>query len=142
VRFDTEAHPVLTLMKRFGLPFLAFGLIAILVGLSQPPPHRGATSFEPLFLPRPSVLRAFGKPILPAIVDYYWLESLQTLGGAKTASEFRSLADYGNLISDLDPQFTYPNRFLGGAIPTDTGREHWVKSVCRTIELPPRSKGK
>jgi hypothetical protein len=132
VRFDTEAHPVRTLMKRFGLTVLALGLVATLVLLSRPPPRRGASSLEPLFLPRASVLRAFGRPILPAIVDYYWLQSLQTLGGARTASEFRSLADYGNLISDLDSQFTYPNRFLGGAIPVDLGREQWVNTTEST----------
>ena len=111
---------------------LSFLELLLLLGSLLRPPTRRTESFEPLYLPRASILHAFGKPILPAIVDYYWLESLQTLGGAATAAEFRSLADYGNLISDLDSRFTYPNRFLGGAIPFDLGREQWVNTAEST----------
>jgi len=119
-------------MNRLARALLLVTLLVLLAALSRPPSRRAAQSFEPLYLPRASVLHGFGKPILPAIVDYYWLESLQTLGGAMTAPEFRSLADYGNLISDLDPNFTYPNRFLGGAIPFDLGREQWVNTAEST----------
>jgi hypothetical protein len=74
------------------------------------------------------VLRVVGRSQLPLVVDYLWIQLVQTTGRAVGAEEYRDLFPYADLITDLDPWFQLVYRFAGGTLPTNLGRETWVNT--------------
>ncbi len=112
------------------MPRLAFvatllGSLAVVVLTLVPPerpkegPHR-----SPL-LPRASLLRLGGRAFLPLLADYYWLQAIQATGKADSEGEYRDVADYANLVTDLDPDFAYVYQFAAVVVPFNLGRETW-----------------
>jgi len=102
--------------------------LGALVLLANPPrkPPRGPHQ-EPL-LPRKEVLQVVGKPQMPLIVDYLWIQLIQATGRARNAAEYRDIYPYADLVTDLDPQFDIVYRFAGSSLPTNLGRETWVNT--------------
>lgn len=73
-------------------------------------------------------MHAIGASVQNLLADYYWIQTVQALGRARTAEEYRDIYDYAELVTDLDPQFEYVYRFAGVSIPHNLGRETWVNT--------------
>lgn len=114
----------------------AAGCLAV-VGLTLTPPegNSAAERHQPPLLPRASLLRIAGRAFVPVIADYYWLAAIQATGRAKTEEEYRDIADYAQLITDLDPDFGYVYRFAGVVVPFNHGRETWTNTRESTAIL-------
>ncbi|HXX31908.1 MAG TPA: hypothetical protein VEJ89_14500 [Myxococcaceae bacterium] len=115
-------------MKR-ALGFAVLVLSVALVVATLTPPERPPAGghLRPL-LPRASLLRIGGRAFLSMVTDYYWLQAIQLTGRAQTAEEYRDVADYAQLITDLDPDFRYVYQFAGVVVPYNYGRERWVNT--------------
>jgi hypothetical protein len=115
------------------LLILALGLVAASVGrhgrLSR---MERAESEEPLSLPPSEVVRvaSLGYQLLAA--DFFWLAAIQYYGtSAHKESGYRDLHRLLDLVTDLDPRFSFAYRFGGIAIPyhsTDRGWLHTDKA--------------
>jgi hypothetical protein len=92
---------------------------------------------QPPLLPRPELLHALFASEQTMIADYYWVRTTEATGSAQTPEEYRDIADYAQLVSDLDPAFAYVYAFAGAVIPVNLGREHWVNTEesTRILEL-------
>jgi len=122
-------------MKRaLGFAVLLLSLVLVLATLT--PPERAAEGkhMRPL-LPRASLLRLGGRAFLSLVADYYWLQTIQLTGRARTAEEYRDIADYAQLVTDLDPDFAYVYQFGGVVVPFNYGRETWVNTAESTALL-------
>lgn len=122
-------------MKR-ALGFAVLLVSLVLVAATLTPPERPAEGkhLSPL-LPRASLLRVGGRAFLSLVADYYWLQTIQLTGRAKTAEEYRDIADYAQLVTDLDPDFAYVYQFGGVVVPFNYGRETWVNTAESTALL-------
>ncbi len=122
-----------------GLRVLSFASVIGFLGvvlLTLTPPERDSTGpHVPPLLPRASLLRVVGRAFLPVVVDYYWLAAIQATGRAKTEAEYRDISDYAQLITDLDPDFSYVYQFGGVVIPFNRGREEWANTRESTALL-------
>lgn len=112
------------------------GFVAV-VYLTLTPPERiaGALKHQPPLLPRASLLRVAGRAFLPVMADYYWLAAIQAAGNANTEGQYRDIADYAQLITDIDPDFAYVYQFGGMMAPYNLGRETWVNTKESTAIL-------
>jgi hypothetical protein len=109
-------------------------LVVVLFTLT--PPERTATGQHvPPMLPRASLLRIAGRAFVPLVADYYWLAAIQATGKANTEAEYRDIADYALLITDLDPDFAYVYQFAGVVVPFNHGREMWTNTRESTALL-------
>ncbi len=119
------------------LGFGSVGVFVLVVVLTLTPPARSSEDQEhvPPLLPRASLLRIGGRAFLPTIADYYWLMAIQATGKARTEAEYRDIADYAQLITDLDPDFEYVYRFAAVVVPFNRGREMWVNTKESTSLL-------
>jgi hypothetical protein len=97
-------------------------------------PAKGQPHVPPL-LPRASLLRVAGRAFLPVIADYYWLAAIQATGKANSAAEYRDIADYAQLITDIDPDFAYVYQFGAVMVPFNNGREVWSNAPESTALL-------
>ncbi|HMK72107.1 MAG TPA: hypothetical protein VK454_02145 [Myxococcaceae bacterium] len=122
-------------MKR-ALGFAVLVVSVALVAATLVPPEAPAEGkhFRPL-LPRASLLRVGGRAFLSLVADYYWLQTIQLTGRAKTAEEYRDIADYAQLVTDLDPDFAYVYQFGSVVVPFNYGRETWVNTAESTALL-------
>ncbi len=110
-------------------------LVVVLLTLTPPElTSAGAPHVAPL-LPRASLLRIGGRAFLPLIADYYWLAAIQATGKAKTEAEYRDIASYAQLITDLDPDFAYVYQFASVVVPFNHGRETWTNTRESTALL-------
>jgi len=104
---------------------LAVAVVIVFLTLTPPPRASQGEPHEPPLLPKASLLRIGGRAFLPVIADYYWLAAIQATGRANTEEEYRDVADYAQLITDLDPDFGYVYQFAGVVVPFNRGRETW-----------------
>jgi hypothetical protein len=111
------------------------GLVATVLLTLTPPEQPAGKVHTPPLLPRASLLRIAGRAFLPVVADYYWLAAIQATGTAKTEDEYRDIADYAQLITDVDPDFGYVYRFAGVVVPFNRGRETWVNTKESTALL-------
>jgi hypothetical protein len=105
---------------------LATSLVAVVL-LSRPPEALAGRSDAPL-LPPARLFRAVAAPYLSLVADYYWLQTLNQVGGAQSAEESRHIFPYADLATELDPRFAAVYTFAGVAIPWQVGRERWVNT--------------
>ncbi|HYX92585.1 MAG TPA: hypothetical protein VE782_13565 [Myxococcaceae bacterium] len=112
---------------------LIVGVLAIpLAWLSHPPvPPIRSDHLAPV-LPQRQFLQVLGAPFLQLVADYYWIETIQAVGKARSAEEYADPYYYANLLTDLDPGFRTVYAFAGAAIPFNRGREHWVNTELST----------
>ena len=100
---------------------------AVVAAFAEPPARRRAESGRPL-LPRVEFLRILGASQHSLVTDYYWLQMLQSIGGAWSEQEYRDVYDYANLVTDLDPRLYHAYTFGGLTISYNRGRETWVNT--------------
>ena len=120
------------------LGFAALTAFLVVILLTLVPPERSSSASQahfPPLLPRATLLRIGGRAFLPLLADYYWLAAIQATGRATTEEEYRDVADYAQLITDLDPDFAYIYRFAGVVVPFNRGRETWVNTRESTAIL-------
>ena len=110
-------------------------VFVVVVVVTLTPPERTAEKHLPPLLPRASLLRVAGRAFLPVLADYYWLAAIQATGKANSEAEYRDIADYAQLITDLDPDFAYVYQFGGTMVPYNRGREQWVNTRESTALL-------
>lgn len=94
--------------------------LACLIGtavLSMPPSKPLRTPAGQLLLPRQEVFQILGKPYINAIADFYWIQTSHGVGVAQTAPEYILAYYYGDLVTQLDPDFCYAYQFVGQSIP-------------------------
>jgi hypothetical protein len=118
-------------LLRIGVLLLCVAMVA---AFAEPPSRKRALSGRPL-LPRVEFLRVLFASQRPLLTDYYWLEMLQSIGGALTEQEYRDVYDYANLVTDLDPLLYHAYTFAGLTISFNRGRETWVNTEESTAIL-------
>ena len=109
--------------------FIALLLCIAGIALSSAPPESELIGGHraPL-LPRKEFLHAMGAAYQHLVADYFWIQSIQAVGRAQTAEEYRDIFDYADLTTDLDPLFVLVYRFCGPAITFNRGRENWINT--------------
>jgi len=100
----------------------AVGSIALLATAPPKPATRDGTPV----LPRPELLRAVFSSVLPLAADYWWIQTIQAVGRAFTGAEYREAYYYGDLATDLDPDFETVYDFVAVGVPHHETRERWV----------------
>ncbi len=121
--------------RALGLVCVVGFLAVVLFTVTPPERHSANEQHEPPLLPRASLLRVAGRAFLPLLADYYWLAAIQATGKATTEEDYRDIADYAQLITDLDPDFAYIYRFAGVVVPYNRGRETWANTGESTAIL-------
>lgn len=104
-------------MKRFVV--LIAGVVACAatsVGPSRDGRFRGAPT-----LLRPATLRTVAKSSASLLVSLYWLRVVNLIAQPESQEKNRSLADYGRLLTEVDPRFYYVYFYLGLCIPYRSG---------------------
>jgi len=104
---------------------LSLGLVARLA--SPPRKTAGNVHLSPL-LPRTDILRAAGRPLLNLVTDYFWIQTIQAIGIAKTPAESRDVYDYAKLVTELDPDFRPVYAFAGVIIPARLPSGAWANT--------------
>ncbi len=122
---------------------LGRSLLVIVVGvcsvaaLARSPRDLPATEghLSPL-LPRKELLLAVGAAYRHLLADYYWVRATHRTGTAQTPEEYLDVYYYGDLVTDLDPDFAYAYLFTGAVVPTNLGRETWrnTRESTRILE--------
>jgi hypothetical protein len=97
-----------------------------LAALSARPPSVAGAGVGELVPVRPELTRVLMKSCLPLVVDVYWLRAINAVGTSRTESEFRNLAEYGRVLTTLDPDFVDAYWLIGISVPFNRGREDWV----------------
>src|SRR5262249_38913378 len=111
---------------RFSLVAIAGGIAV--VALLSGPPLRTQHEHAPPLLPRPELLTVLGNAQRHMLADYYWVLTTEATGRASNRYEYRDIADYAELVSQLDPKFHYIYVFAGVSVPYNLGRETWVNT--------------
>lgn len=115
-------------MKGVRLSLLTIGSGIALVAALSGPPVRSKREHEPPLLPRPELLTILGNAQRHMLADYYWVLTTEATGRAANRDEYRDIADYAELVSELDPRFRLIYVFAGVSIPYNLGRETWVNT--------------
>lgn len=112
------------------VPALILGVAAacVVAALSSPPPKRQRGPHQAPLLPRAELLLRTGAFFPQLLADYYWIQTIQATGVARTADEYKDIYFYADLATDLDPTFFSVYSFAGAAIPHNLGRETWVNT--------------
>lgn len=113
----------------------ALGLVVVIVLTLTPPEQTRTGDHGPPLLPRASLLRVAGRAFLPLVADYYWLAAIQATAKANSEAGYRDIANYAQLITDLDPDFAYVYQFGGVMVPYNHGRETWTNTRESTALL-------
>ena len=103
--------------------------VACLVVLSEPPRRASSGPHRRPLLPRKELLQVVGAGHQVLIADYFWIMTIQALGLAGNAEEYRDVYDYADLVTDLDPDFRYVYAFAGPAVTYHLGREVWANTA-------------
>ncbi len=115
-------------MSSVHLSLLTIGSgIAVVAALSGPP-ALSRHEYEPPLLPRPELLKVLGNAQRHMLADYYWVLTTEATGRAYSRYEYRDIADYAEIVSELDPKFRYIYVFAGVSVPYNLGRETWVNT--------------
>ncbi|WP_434347839.1 ABC transporter [Myxococcus virescens] len=77
-------------------------------------------------LPRRELLEIVGAAQKTLLADFYWLQAIQQVGRANTATEYRDVYFYADLATDLDAKFRYVYEWGAITTPFNLGREQWV----------------
>jgi hypothetical protein len=120
--------------RLLGFAILLVSLAAVALTLTPPERPVEGPHQSPL-LPRASLLRVGGRAFIPLLADYYWLQAIQATGKANTEEEYRDIADYAQLVTDLDPDFAYAYEFGSVVVPFNRGRETWRNTQESTALL-------
>lgn len=107
--------------------------LALCVLTAQPPRERRLGHQSPL-LPRPELVRVLGKPFLHLVADYYWIQTVQAVGKAQRAAEYRDTYDWAQMVAALDPRFRPVYVFVGVPLPVKLRDGRWV-NVDESIQL-------
>ncbi len=117
--------------------FVALLGIALVAGLSEPPPKvvaRGGLNV----LPNPLVLKVVGRSQLEFVADLFWVRMANMAGTANTRDEYTALLPIANLIADLAPRFKYPY-YVGGVLaPMRRGRTKEYDNAVEAVALMQR----
>jgi hypothetical protein len=106
---------------------LALMAAAVSLGIfTAKPPARALTQLEGPMLPSAAIVRALTPGHTELAADYFWLRLIQAAGAAWTPEEYRQVADYAELITELAPRFKDVYEFSGAFIPYNLGRDTWV----------------
>jgi hypothetical protein len=124
-----------SVFRALGVASVVVFVVVIVLTLTPPEQNSATEQHVPPLLPRASLLRIGGRAFLPVIADYYWLAVIQATGRAGTEAEYRDIADYAQLITDLDPDFAYVYQFAGVMLPFNHGRETWSNTRESTAIL-------
>lgn len=93
-------------------------LVALLTAPPRPIQRQGGGAL----LPRPSLLKTVFRSQLGLVTDYFWIMMVNRIGTASRVDEYRSVYDYADLITDLDPHFRHAYLFGGITIPVHMGK--------------------
>jgi hypothetical protein len=115
-------------MSSLRLSLLIIGSGVAVVAALSGPPVRSKREHEPPLLPRPELLTVLGNAQRHMLADYYWVLTTEATGRASNRDEYRDIADYAELVSELDPKFRPLYVFAGVAVPYNLGRETWVNT--------------
>ncbi len=100
---------------------------AVLVfSTTQARPRARQSTLGELVPVRPELTAVLMRSCLPLVVDIYWLRAINAVGTTQTEAEARNLAEYGRVLTTLDPDFYTPYWLLGIYIPFNRDREDWV----------------
>ncbi len=119
-------------MRKLPLLLLPTGLLSLALLSSPPAPTVRMGEEERPLLPRPGLLKVLFKAQLGLVSDYYWLLTLNRIGGAKTVTEHRDVYYYADLTTDLDPRFEKAYLFAGVTVPLHLGRGQYVNTAEST----------
>ncbi|MBN8226222.1 pilus assembly protein PilG [Corallococcus macrosporus] len=98
----------------------------LLVAVLSAPPQRMQKQGGGALLPRPGLLTALFKSQLGLVTDYFWILMLNRIGSANTVDEYRSVYDYADLVTDLDPLFRHPYVYGGITLPVHLGKGEYA----------------
>ena len=115
-------------MRSVRLSLLAIGGGIALVAALSGPPVSAKHEHTPPLLPRPELLKVLGNAQRNMLADYYWVLTTEATGRASNRYQYRDIADYAELVSELDPKFRYIYVFAGVSVPYNLGRETWVNT--------------
>ncbi len=103
--------------------------------LSEPPkrPLTGHASGVVAF--NPQLLRIVWAPFRALAADFYWVRTVEQIGIARTADEYKDIGVWANLATDLDPKFRLVYQFAAVAMPINEGRDVWVNGDESTALL-------
>lgn len=108
---------------------LGAGMVAVAMARASLPPLLAVdTAVRSLhYLPSADTARAASLGHTTLVADYYWMRAVQYFGsGWNHRLLYRDLYPLIELISDLDPLFSYAVLFGAIALPQNLGRETWV----------------
>ncbi len=98
--------------------------VAAVVATAETPGRR-IEGIRPMLI-RPEVVRSWLKPVLPLVIDLYWLRTINAVGDTDSREKQRALYDYGRLITDLDPRFREVYWFVAISLPWRLPDRTWV----------------
>ncbi|WP_255217441.1 ABC transporter [Myxococcus sp. AM010] len=96
------------------------------IALMAEKPARPLRTQDGPILPRRELLEVLGAAQKPLLADFYWLQAIQQVGRANTATEYRDVYFYSDLATDLDAKFRYVYEWGAITTPFNLGREQWV----------------
>jgi len=100
------------------LPLLLVALLGLgAVAMTVRPPEVRLTRAGYPVTPSASFLKVLARSHLQLVADLFWLKLINVSGSAKTSLESREMYVYGNLITDIDPQFKIVYWFAGLNLP-------------------------
>jgi hypothetical protein len=85
--------------------------------------HEG--ELRPLLV-RQSLASTVSKPHLPLLIDLYFLRCLIGISEPETEQRNKSLAAYGEFLTDLDPRFFHAYYYLALSTPYSLGRDQYL----------------
>jgi hypothetical protein len=104
----------------------------VAVALLSAPPAPPVRHQQAPVLPRPEALRWLFASHRHLVTDLYWLRTTYQTGIARTEEEYRDVASYVELVTDLDPKFRYAYVFGTVIVPFNRGREQWMNTAEST----------
>ncbi len=96
------------------------GGILVFLASGEPAARRNSRQLAPALF-RPEGARTVLKSQLPLLVTTYWLRVVNALGERESAVHNRALADYGRLLTTLDPRFYHVYLYIGLSVPYRLG---------------------
>lgn len=117
-------------MSKLPVLLLPAGLLTL--GLMSAPPVPPLRTGDRPLLPRPGLLRTLFRGQIGLVSDYYWILTINRVGVARTATEYRDIYSYADLTTDLDPKFAKVYTFAGINIPVHMGREQYANTTEST----------
>jgi hypothetical protein len=88
-----------------------------------------------LLLPRPDVLRYLAVGHQAAMSDYFFVQQLQQVALASTASEYLAVVDIARVCIAMDPDFRQPYLVAALNAPFNEGKERWKNTAESTAIL-------